>query len=63
MGLEAKTSAICALLLVEIFPGHIVFGNFVRVNFLFLGLTSSFHATDHVGLKRVPFLEKLIDTL
>jgi hypothetical protein len=51
------------LLLVEILSGNVVFGDFVGMNFLFLGFASSFHATDHVGLESVSFFEKLIDTL
>jgi hypothetical protein len=48
---------------IQIFGRHIVFGHFMRANFLFISVSGTFHAGYQAGLKRVPFLEQLIDAL
>lgn len=45
------------LFFIQIFAGNIVFRHLVRANFLFFGVPSALHASDNVGLERVPFLD------
>jgi hypothetical protein len=52
-----------SLVAIQIFGRHIVFGHFTRANFLFISVPGTFHAGYHAGLKRIPFLEQLIDAL
>jgi len=51
------------LIVVQIFAGNIVLGNFMCVNFLLVSVVGIFHATHNVSLKCVSLFQQLIDAL
>jgi len=59
LGFEEKRRRVGAirLVFVQIFAGHIVLRYLMGVNFLLVRVPSVFHASHHVGLERVPFLD------
>src|SRR6266566_9461975 len=52
-----------SLLFVQMFAGNIVLRHLMRANFLLISVPGVFHALHYVSLKRVSFLEQLVDTL
>jgi hypothetical protein len=51
------------LILVQVFVWDIVFRDFVRPDFAFIGVWSVFHALHDFAFERVPFLEQFIHAL
>jgi hypothetical protein len=49
-----------SLILVQIFSGDIVLGDFVGVDFALVGVAGVFHALYHLGFERISFFEELI---
>ena len=56
-------SAKRSLVFVEVFAGDVVFGDFVGVDFAFVGITGVLDALHYFGFEGVPFLEQFVDTL
>ena len=51
-----------SLLVVQIFAGNVILGHFVRVYFPSVLVVGLFDARHHTGLKRVTFVNQLVNT-
>jgi hypothetical protein len=51
------------LVFLQIFSGHVILGNLVRVNLSLISVPGVFYASHRVGLERIPFFEQLINAL
>ena len=53
----------CSLVFIEVFAGDVVLGDFVSVDFTFVGVASVLDALHDLSLEGVPFLEQFVDAL
>jgi predicted RNA binding protein YcfA (HicA-like mRNA interferase family) len=61
--LVVTAAAVHSLILIAVLAGNIILGDFVRVNFSFVGVAGVLHALHRLGLERVSLLEQLVHTL